>query len=276
MDKIADFFKELKDRFSNPFFSSYIIAWLIFNWKIPIALLFYQQSELQKDGYCSFIDMINVNLDKHRSFLYPLGLAFLYTFGFPFLKNLISISNAWFEKWGMNISLKTAGKGSISIEKYLKLRALYIARRQNLEEVLGQESIYLEENKELVKEAEKNSNTINRLDSQMLDIKNKSNNNFFDGSWSIKFDNNRYAETETRIQNGKFYALGHSKPDSFFLEIATIAYNREFNIFFLDILDRQNNSFLVKLKANKKGYHSNKSDSLIKSMIREEQDDFPL
>jgi hypothetical protein len=36
-DKVADFFKDVKERFSSPLFSSFIIAWLIINWKVPVA-----------------------------------------------------------------------------------------------------------------------------------------------------------------------------------------------------------------------------------------------
>jgi hypothetical protein len=56
MDKLSDFFKDLKERVSAPLFSSFALAWLIFNWKIPIALFFYKNQNLSADGYNSYID----------------------------------------------------------------------------------------------------------------------------------------------------------------------------------------------------------------------------
>lgn len=149
MEKISDFFKELKERLSNPFIYSFLISWLIFNWKIPIALIFYKSEDLAKDGYKSFISLIADQIHLQKSFIYPILAALVYTFAFPFFRNTIIAFNSWTKAWGSSWSLKLSKSGKISIEKYIELRNTYAKRTQLLEQTLEKESKFLHENEEL-------------------------------------------------------------------------------------------------------------------------------
>ncbi|OIR00144.1 hypothetical protein GALL_177900 [mine drainage metagenome] len=149
MEKISDFFKELKERLSNPFIYSFLISWLIFNWKIPIALIFYKSEDLLKDNYKSFISLIADQIHLQKSFVYPILAALLYTFAFPFFRNTIIAFNSWTKAWGSSWSMRLSKSGKISIEKYIELRNTYAKRTQLLERTLENESKFLQENEEL-------------------------------------------------------------------------------------------------------------------------------
>ncbi len=149
MDKISDFFKELKDRASNPFISSFIISWIIFNWKIVVGLLFYKIPELKADHYASYFDLISKNTVLTQNILYPLISSFLYTFLFPIFRNIISAFNAWIKTWGENWNLKISKETNISIAKYLALKDTYTNNLKKLGETLNSENQFQLEISEL-------------------------------------------------------------------------------------------------------------------------------
>src|SRR5215218_7790551 len=99
-DKLSEFFKDIKDRLASPFFSSFIIAWIVINWKIPIALLWYNQAELQKIGYKSHFDLISKSYDAWYFIGAPLLSALIYCLLFPFVKYSIMIVQAKIRTWG--------------------------------------------------------------------------------------------------------------------------------------------------------------------------------
>src|SRR5688500_18619166 len=99
MDKLSDFFKDLKERVSAPLFSSFALAWLIFNWKIPIALFFYKNQNLSADGYNSYIDLISKNIIPANTLWKPLLAALFYTFGYPVIRTYILAFNTKIKTW---------------------------------------------------------------------------------------------------------------------------------------------------------------------------------
>jgi len=125
MDKVSEFFKELKNRFSNPLFFSFVIGWLVVNWKIVVGLLFYSNAQLQKDGYSSYFDLIFKTSNFEKTFFFPLLIAIGYTFFFPIIRNLIAMFNAWNHKVGNKKVLEISNEGKISVSKHKKLRHVY-------------------------------------------------------------------------------------------------------------------------------------------------------
>src|SRR5207302_5085956 len=103
MEKISDFFKELKERISSPLFFSFIVSWLIWNWRIPVALLFYKPSDLIADGYKSYFDVIEKDLHTNYIFCYPLLSAIGYTLLYPLLRSCIEALNTFFRTRGTDL-----------------------------------------------------------------------------------------------------------------------------------------------------------------------------
>lgn len=222
MDKINEFFRELKHRVSNPLFFSFLIGWLVANWKIVIGLAFYDIDQLQKDGYNSYFDLIVRTSNFYTSFLIPSITAVLYTFFVPILRNLISMFNAFIEKWGMEKTLDISKEGKISVAKYIRLREIYNERQLEVEKIIESESSYVEQNQVLINENLKLVNEKNEANKQLNNIRNLNTLKGLDGDWFISlrakenqrviihngtvFDNNdfRTGEELYKIENVSF------------------------------------------------------------------------
>lgn len=225
MDKISDFFKELKDRFSNPLFFSFLFAWFVFNWKIIIGLFFYTISELEKDGFTSYIDMINKSTNFQKSFYYPFTIALFYTFGFPIIRNYIGVFNAWIQKWGNEKVLKMSKDGKISVSKYIKLREIYEQRRLVVEDVLEKESGLVVENEQLKNEKLALQNQL--ADKENIFRKIKDNNDvsrILTGEWSVKIKGHE-GITRIVINNIDVFRIVNNIREDKIFEIKNIAFN---------------------------------------------------
>ena len=138
-DKISDFFKDIKDRLSNPFISSFIITWLIFNWRVPVSLLWYSQAELVNIGHRSHFDFINKLYSFQWFIIWPTVSAFAYTFLFPFFRNEILVFNAWIKSKGSKRIFKASGEGKVPMSRYILLRENYNNQSKKLEDVINRE-----------------------------------------------------------------------------------------------------------------------------------------
>jgi hypothetical protein len=121
MDKLIDFFKDVKVRISSPLISSFIIAWSVINWRVPISLIFYRQPELKIDGYDSYFELIS-GIPLAKYFLWPFFIALFYTFIFPFVRNCIHAFNSWVNKWGLKWEYSISKEASISMDNFYKLK----------------------------------------------------------------------------------------------------------------------------------------------------------
>jgi hypothetical protein len=187
MDKLTDFFKELRDRLSNPLFSSFLIAWLVINWQIPIALLFYSNETLRADGYNSYFDLIDKKYSVWYYFIYPVIVALFYTFVFPLFRNVIFAFQSWIQSWGTKWIFNISKKGKISMERYIQLREKYLKQIKTVEEVFTQEADYLTQNKELNIEKTKLSTENNKLSSDLSNWQSMNDPRILNGDWDYTF-----------------------------------------------------------------------------------------
>lgn len=242
MDKISEFFKELKDRVSNPLFFSFIIGWIGFNWKIVIGLLFYSIQQLQKDGYSSYQNLILTESNFYCSFLWPFLIALGYTFVFPIFRNLIHMSNAWNQKWGTEKTLSILKDGKISVSKYIQLREVYEKRRLTIEEVLQKESEFVTENERLKSELSIRQSKINAFEKEKQHFQYMNDiNRVMDGDWWFKIGDE---ENNTRviISQGKVYSNKGFKKDIHLYNIDYISFNPDtygFIIIFTEVKDER-------------------------------------
>jgi hypothetical protein len=149
MEKITDLFKDIKDRLNNPFFSSFLISWVIINWKILLVLIFYKQSDLKSDYYLSYLDFIEVNGSWWRCFWAPTLSGLTYTFIFPAFRNVILATSAWYKTWGTDWNLKISKAGQVPVTKYISLRKKYQDRTLELVNVIKGENDIVLKNAEL-------------------------------------------------------------------------------------------------------------------------------
>lgn len=213
MKKIQEILDQFNERFSNPFIFSYVLSWIVFNWKIVVALLWYDSLQIKLSGANSIFDFIEINSDMERGVLYPLIGAFAYTFGMPIFRNLVRASNSWASKWGTNWSLNILKNGQISVNKYLQLRDEYQERTKILSDVILKESEYLERFSALETENLGIKDRVNELSRNLQNsdkiINNFSNSRLLDGRWEIIFKDDQGEEIRKTIliENSRYFEI---------------------------------------------------------------------
>lgn len=257
MDKISDFSKELRERISSPFFFSFIVAWLIFNWKLWVGLFFYSNAELKVDGYNSYIDFVSKNLTGINTIWKPASVALAYTFIFPFFRNCIIAFHSWIKAWGNSWSLSLSKTSKISISKYVELREIYQARTSLLQEVLDKEGAYLKEYEEEKNKVLKLTSDKNEAFNELQKWKSLNDSTQLNGDWEIRYlDDERSDIYRVRITNNIMEFLDSPpsdknaqtlirsffrSPHATFLTLVTVfedeTRKRSYHFFQLDILD---------------------------------------
>jgi hypothetical protein len=149
IDKVSDFFKDIKDRLSSPFFSSFIIAWIIINWKVPVSLIWYNQAELEKVGYKSHFNLIGRLYNPWFFLWIPILSALGYCLLYPFMKYGIMIVQAKIRTWGTNKVFEASKEAPVTMEKYLEQRQKYEKLKAELSELYKNESIIKSTNESL-------------------------------------------------------------------------------------------------------------------------------
>jgi hypothetical protein len=138
MNRFNAFIDNIKDRLNNPIIFSFILSWVVFNWRIVIALFWDKPfGEIHLND--SLIEYVATNLDVCRSLLYPFLSALVYTLLSPPVKNLVVAFQNWNFRWGEKWNLSILKESKISIEKYFSLKENYEARRKNLETMIESE-----------------------------------------------------------------------------------------------------------------------------------------
>jgi hypothetical protein len=210
MEKLKDVLDNIRDRFSNPLIFSFLISWLIFNWEITVALLWYDSSQLQSKGFNSIFDFISCKLNKDCSIFFPILFSVFYTGFSPIVKNVIRAFYSWTQKWGENWNLKIVKGGNISIDKYLFLRERYLQKIEQLEYITKEESKISQKYNHLDKEHIELKREISKTQNFIKEITDSS---FLNGYWECRFkkresSSTNYSVENIRIFNNDYYIIG--------------------------------------------------------------------
>lgn len=149
MDNITEFFKEFKNRLTNPLFVSFIISWLIINWRIPIGIFGYSIAELKLDGYNSYADLILKNASTWNYLLQPLICAISYTLLFPVIRMWIMAFLSYFKKRSDNWNTKIMGDYYVPMSRFMKQEQKYDELAKTLTKIYTEDSKTVSENVEL-------------------------------------------------------------------------------------------------------------------------------
>ena len=193
MEKIQQFFRHIGERLSNPFLFSFLISWLIANYKVIIGLCFYSISELSIDGYSSYLDLIAKSVTWWTGVLIPLIGASLYTFAFPYFKRWVKLIYLRINQGEEKSSLEILKNGSISTVKYLRLRESYVQSEKHLRQVIDEESEFFKKRTELnekisdlrkeVSDLQNENEKLNKTLTPLKEFKELRDVEFLNGSW---------------------------------------------------------------------------------------------
>lgn len=174
MEKVTEFFKNLTERVSNPLLSSYLVSFLIVNWKFTIAIFLYNRSSIVDIGYKNYFDLVQ----KEVNGWYPLFFAICFTASFPWIKYIIKVYIGVIKSKADTVYYRKTSDHTMPISKFQQVKEEYDKQNKQLEVIVAQEKDSL--------------NTINEL---RIDIDNKKrfidlNTHFLDkaywnGTWEI-------------------------------------------------------------------------------------------
>ena len=214
MDKVSDILTNVKERLSNPLIFSFVLAWLVYNWKIPVALLWFDKKQISDSGYNNILEFIEAEWRTNGDLWRPLGIALIYTVFLPVVKNLYRLLNSLVYKYADILDLKILKGSVVSIEKHLKFRELYLKRTEELDTIIKDEQKYLTENDKIrnelsianenIKKSIENRIELNEIINQIDDV------SILNGIWKCKFtyrDENTVIE-EVQIRFGRYELIG--------------------------------------------------------------------
>jgi hypothetical protein len=160
MDEFKDFFKELKERATSPFFGSFIISWCLINWPIIIAI-FFENNQKEKDRFTFVYDTIVKHDNFFSFFLSPFLCAVAYTFGYPYVRRLIKWHIATQTAKSDSAILNSTGIASVSLENYLIMKEAQEASQAKLSGLINDHQNVLVDQEKL--RAELNDEKLNSL-----------------------------------------------------------------------------------------------------------------
>lgn len=228
MNKFRDFLVQVYDRVSSPLISSFIISWIIVNWRITIGLLFYDMEQLAVDGYTSYQDLIIKNSSIYTQLCIPLTAALGYTFVYPFIRNVILSFLSWTRGWGSTWQLKASKGSKVPMERFIRVSDDLHRQSQELENLMMSEGRLLRERDTLLaeKEAREKENQDFRLRENQLHA--YSSGEFFTGDYKMTYrigDNKEYEEIDVSIAKEGIYLNHPGKASEKLFSFKNTGYN---------------------------------------------------
>ncbi|MDQ1140101.1 hypothetical protein [Pedobacter agri] len=218
MDTFKDLFQEIKD-LRNPFFSSFAIACLFFNWPITIALLFYDSEILKRSGYATYNDLIDARQDNWKILLYPFLSECLYVFACPYLRDFIIQFFANRKMENENKILEGSKKFSAELERYIDLPKELKSQQNRVGQIYSEQKKEFERmaslQSDFSKEQIANSELKMRLNEANIAFQSFRNNitlpNVLNGKWDISYKNDETIKSERWIISGDDIYLPEDK-----------------------------------------------------------------
>jgi hypothetical protein len=199
MDNISDLWKNLKERVTNPLFSSFAIAWIFCNWKVTVALVWYDTTQIKAERYISVYDFIFQNTSWWKSLWQPILLACVYTFLMPFARLLVSVVRSYATTWTYSLNLEITKESSIPIKKFLKYKAEYDKRTTALEKIIKDENNtserFQQEQTKRIEADTKNLEVINQLAEANKHLSALSDISIIQGTWKCEKSSPETKET---------------------------------------------------------------------------------
>ncbi|BAV06706.1 hypothetical protein SAMN05421788_107361 [Filimonas lacunae] len=233
MEAVTDFFKELRSRFTNPLFSSFLFAWAIFNWRVVLGIIRYPSKELERAGYDTYIELVTKNSDCWNMLFGPIISAILYVMFFPIIRNGISAWQAFCVAWGTDWQVAISKDSVVPIDIYLKRTKETDILKGQLQEILAKENSTLDENLLLNTEIVKVRAELEEKAMRLKFIDELSQITFFEGDWLVvhRLNENKLESQMVSINSGNMNLSSSNAIGS----IKSLYYNTVNRILLMDI-----------------------------------------
>ncbi len=217
MELLKNIITPINERVKSPFYSTLIISWLIFNWKIIVALFFYNEVVGGKDKIDYIVDLLS---NDSTTIVFPLISAIIYLFILPKIDEFVFeyVEKSKQEKLEKKIDITKAG--IVSGERHIDLYNRFMKQKDELATVEG----YLRIEKESIDEIKNTLETAKTANKELEKRIQIGDNiiNLFDIRNSINFSHrNRF--------HFKIYEKGNLNPPREFYACFALEYLLKLN-----------------------------------------------
>lgn len=180
MDNLKDIFSNLFERIRSPFYSTFIVSWLVVNWRI-LFLAFSDDIETSEK-----IDKIAAQLTTYSNSIgWPLGIALSYFFIYRWLEVLAALYINWQKAVRQDRELKQLKKHVVSGTEYFDLVAI-LDEQNNIYSKLKSEKAKVDTELNVVKRSLEESNrNVMELQKQVENSASYSNQTNLIGDWTM-------------------------------------------------------------------------------------------
>lgn len=156
----------LYKRATSPLYGTFIIAWLVWNWKILIVLFFTSAVELKGVNKFEYIESNLLN--AFNGILWPVVSTAVIILVLPF----ISIGSYWvwlkFEAWKKNLKVEIEKKKLLTLEQSIKLRTDLANTEQQFENLLKDKEEAIKTKDFIIKELQEEIEKIKKEDNEVF------------------------------------------------------------------------------------------------------------
>ncbi len=143
------------ERLTSPFYGTFLISWMIWNWQIIYLTIFISEESIDKDK----ITYISENFsDIHFLITYPLISAIILISIMPLITNRAYWVSLLYNQWKINKRNEVQKKELLTIEQSINLREQIKSQEKRFEDLLEDKNLkikQLETELELIKNPDK-------------------------------------------------------------------------------------------------------------------------
>jgi hypothetical protein len=207
---IGNVFDDLKERISSPFIFSFVLSFLVANWRILIGLIFLDRADLKARGIKDKLDFVYLNLSWYNAFFWPLGGALFYCFVYPWLRDIIKIEHAKRATKTTKAINKVAINYPVPMSKYIAKTREVAGLNETLSKLITDESQTQNENIKLKVEKVSILNQITDLEKGLQNWYNFNSPDILNGNWDYSYSMDAPVMT-IQINNSKVYRYINSQ-----------------------------------------------------------------
>lgn len=161
MDEVKKSIKSiLYERTTSPLYGTFIISWLIWNWKIIYVTLFVSENSIQLDKLSYLLK--NHFIDKYNLILLPILSTIVLLTVFPFISNGAYWLKLNFDKWKKEKKNEVELRQLITIEQSIELREQIVNQEERFEKILTDKNLRIKQLEQIL-EAKETIQEINNL-----------------------------------------------------------------------------------------------------------------
>lgn len=247
----------LADRARSPLYGSFVISWLIWNWRIPLTICFFSKDDFKGLNLVQYISTTYLNTDD--CLLIPLAFSFGYMLIVPWIDYLLVWHSEVNKRTKIDRKIAVGRSHSVEGNLYYDLRFKYDEEKKK---ILNFESELAAKQNEVTKaenELKKKENTIKDLQGEITESAKQKNEferkvgilerrhtveKIFRGRWV--YNGFEYSNTTTRIAVEKDVHISNNR-------VYEVKNGEQTHLHDLDLIDvNEANMFLsfVKLPPN--------------------------